>query len=199
VAAERIATLESSVAGVATNAMRIQSERLELIAATAESARAAADDDRTQLGSMLECEIATDWPPEFLNEAAGPLAEALAGDPQDRYTMWYVVLREPRTLIGTVGIKAPPKDGRVDIGYSIVASQQRRGYATEATRRLVELAFEDPRVDRVVAETLPDLGPSIRVMEKCGFRQCAANVTGFSGEEGVVRFELRRDGFGKAV
>ena len=95
--------------------------------------------------------------------------------------------------------KAPPKDGRVDIGYSIVASQQRRGYASEATRRLIEMAFEDPQVDRVVAETLPGLEPSIRVMEKCGFRQCGANVTGFSGEEGVLQYELRRNDFAGVV
>jgi len=42
-------------------------------------------------------------------------------------------------------------------------------------------------VQRVIAETLPELTPSIGVLRKCGFRP-----VGEGSEPGVIRFELTR-------
>jgi hypothetical protein len=42
---------------------------------------------------------------------------------------------------------------------------QRQGYATEAVGALLSWAFQGPAVQMVVADTLPGLTPSIRVME----------------------------------
>ena len=50
------------------------------------------------------------------------------------------------------------------------------GYATEASRRLIAWAFSHAEVDGVIAETMPDLRPSIRVMEKCGMQPAFFNV-----------------------
>lgn len=173
--------------------MRLFTPRLELIRAWADPVRAAARDDRARLAALLDADVPADWPHEFLGDALPHMADALERQPpQDGYTMWFVVQREPRVLIGTAGLKSPPNDGRVDIGYGVVASFRRRGYAGEATRRLIDMAFEDPAVNRIVAETMPDLTASIRVLEKCGFVQVAAGVTGFSGEEGVIQYELKR-------
>lgn len=173
--------------------MRLLTPRLELIRAWAEPLWAAARDDRARLAALLDADVPADWPHEFLSDALPHMADALERHPpQDGYTMWFVVQREPRVLIGTAGLKSPPNDGRVDVGYGVVASHRGRGYATEATQRLMAMAFEDPAVQRIVAETLPDLPASIRVLERCGFVQIAAGVTGFSGEQGVVQFELKR-------
>ncbi len=64
---------------------------------------------------------------------------------------------------------------------------QGRGYATEATRGLIDRAFADPRVERVIATTLPDRVASIRVVEKLGFERSAG-----SPEPGVIQFVLTR-------
>ena len=97
-----------------------------------------------------------------------------------------MVLRRPRTLVGVVGYKGMPKDGTVEVGYGIVAEHQRRGYATEATRALVDQAFATPGVTRVIAETLPGLAPSIGVLEKLKF-----TLIGEGSEPGVIRYERR--------
>jgi ribosomal-protein-alanine N-acetyltransferase len=171
----------------------LQTARLELIRVTPESARAAADDDRARLSNLLDCAVPADWPPQYLADAMAPFAEAIEKDPpRDGYTMWFVVRRDERLLVGTTGIKSPPLEGRVEVGYGIVASEQRRGYATEATGRLIEMAFEDPRVDRVVAETFDHLVPSIGVLLKLGFVRIATRVMGFTGDEGVDQYELKR-------
>ena len=105
--------------------------------------------------------------------------------------MYFVLLAGEtgeRVLIGTIGYKGPPSpDGTVEVGYGIVNDHQRRGYASEAVRALVAHAFAVPEVHRVIAETLPELTPSIGVLRKCGFE-----LTGEGSEPGVIRFELTR-------
>ena len=51
-------------------------------------------------------------------------------------------------------------------------------------------AFEASDVQRVIAETLPDLRPSIGVLERAGFRQL-----GEGSEEWAVRYAITRDEF----
>ncbi len=108
----------------------------------------------------------------------------------DGWWFYFVLLPEPAatTLIGVAGYKGPPDaEGCVEVGYGIVADHQRRGYATEATRALVERTFRVPSVSAVVAETLPDLIPSIGVLAKLGFR-----LTGAGSEPGAIRYRLDR-------
>ncbi len=41
-------------------------------------------------------------------------------------------------VVGMLGIKGPPKDGHVEVGYGVVPSCQGRGVATAALRALLE-------------------------------------------------------------
>jgi RimJ/RimL family protein N-acetyltransferase len=86
-----------------------------------------------------------------------------------RWNLWFCLRREPRELIGNAGFKGGPKDGFVEIGYNMLEMHQRQGYATEAVGALLSWAFQSPAVQMVVADTLPGLTPSIRVMKKSGF------------------------------
>ena len=81
------------------------------------------------------------------------------------------------------GFKGPPADGKVEVGYSVVPSQQRRGHATAAIGSMIETARRRGAT-RVRAETLPSLPASIRVLEKLGFTPAP------SSEAGVIAFEL---------
>jgi len=75
----------------------------------------------------------------------------------------------------------------------MLEKHQRQGYATEAVRGLLRWAFQNPEVQRVVADTLPGLTPSIRVMEKSGF----AFVGEGPVEDGMrtIWYELTRERF----
>ncbi|NEO38688.1 MAG: GNAT family N-acetyltransferase [Moorea sp. SIOASIH] len=66
---------------------------------------------------------------------------------------------------------------------------QRFGYATEAVNALNSWAFSHVTIEGVIAETLPELIPSIRVLEKNGF----IKITGGS-EPGVIKFMRSRHG-----
>ncbi len=165
---------------------RTKTERLELAAATLDLLHA---DKRGReiLAAGLNAEVPADWPPQYYDGKAIDFSiERLGEGPEQRgWWTWYFVRRSPRVVVGAGGYKGAPKDGEVEIGYAIVESFQKNGLATEAAMALVEHAFADARVERVVAHTLPDGGPSIRVLEKCGFAP-------ESEADGVVRFVLRR-------
>jgi RimJ/RimL family protein N-acetyltransferase len=75
----------------------------------------------------------------------------------------------------------------VEIGYSVLPEFRRQGYATEAAQGLIARAFAHPGVALVIAETLPDLFPSIGVLRKIGF-----GYVGEGSEPSIVRYELRR-------
>jgi RimJ/RimL family protein N-acetyltransferase len=170
----------------------IATERLELVPATPESTRAALE-GKPALAAMLGVFVPPTWPPEFLDPPSleFTVRRLTEGPEQAGWWLHFVVLAHGaagRTLIGSAGYKGPPSpDGTVEVGYGIVPDHHRQGYASEAVRGLLAHAFAVPAVQRVIAETLPELTPSIGVLRKCGFR-----LIGEGSEPGVIRFELTR-------
>jgi [ribosomal protein S5]-alanine N-acetyltransferase len=167
--------------------MQILTKRLRLIPATVASMKAEIANAK-QLSKLLDLSLPKSWPPP-LNDRDSQrwMLSYLQAHESSRWGMWYIVLRKRRQLIGNCGFKGEPVKGAVEIGYSIAPEYHRRGYATEAVRGLLQFAFTDPQVRRVLGETLPELTPSIGVLKKCGFRR----VPGGS-EPGVIRFSIPR-------
>ena len=172
---------------------KLEATRLDLLAVDSPLARAMAS-DREELARLIGARVPKEWPPELMADALDFLVQATERDPDALgWWVWLVVLRAERVLIGSAGFKGPPGDtGRVDIGYSVLDAYQKRGYATEAVTALIEWAFQDVRVTRIIGETFPHLTPSIRVLEKCGFRFIGTGV-GHEGEPEVMQFERRRE------
>lgn len=115
---------------------------------------------------LVSDEVSPDWL-AALRDASGP-------DPWRHG--FFVVDRESRSVIGTVGFKGPPDStGMVEIAYGIVPSCEGQGYATEAAAALVGFASASRQVRLVRAHTLPASNASTRVLVKCGFR-CTGTV-----------------------
>lgn len=151
--------------------------------------------DLAEFSLLLGADVALPWPPPLNDDQSQRwILRQLEADPDAGFwTLWYVLWkREPGErplLIGNAGFKGQPTgDGTVEIGYSIVEEYQGRGIGTEVVAALVAHAFRDTRVTRVIAETFPELIPSIRVLEKNGFHP----VKEPGSEPGVIRFERRR-------
>ena len=99
-----------------------------------------------------------------------------------------VVLKSSSELIGAVGLVPcfdvfeqipglsrgePPSAYRVaEMGlfWAIDPDHQREGYATEAAQALIDFAFQQLRVKRLIATTEYDNAASIGVMHKLGLR-----------------------------
>jgi [ribosomal protein S5]-alanine N-acetyltransferase len=164
----------------------LRTDRLELIAATPESLRAELE-GRPRLAALLRVAVPEVWPPPLNSvETVQHTLRFLEGGP-DRigWMSWYFVRKEGRVLVGQGGFCGLPEFGVVEVGYSLLGAHQKRGYATEAVRGLIEHAISVAEVHTITAQTLPELTPSIRVLERLGFR-----FVGGGGEPGAIRYSL---------
>jgi RimJ/RimL family protein N-acetyltransferase len=89
----------------------------------------------------------------------------------ERFGFSLIVRRADGVVIGEIGFVGPPQRGTVMIGYAIVPSARRQGYATEAIAALSGWALSEPGVDEVRAQTLPDNEPSVRALFRAGFTE----------------------------
>jgi RimJ/RimL family protein N-acetyltransferase len=172
--------------------LHITTVRLELITGTPELARANIADG-AEFSRLLNAQIPDNWPPPLNTPETMEWSLRFAETHPDGigWGTWYVLQKNNRAAIGIGGFKGIPiQDGLVEIGYSILPEFQKMGFATEAVNALLTWAFEHPEVNRVRAETLPELISSIRVLKKNGFVQIGAG-----SEEGVIRFEILRVDF----
>jgi RimJ/RimL family protein N-acetyltransferase len=166
-----------------------------LVAATPTLARAELH-DRAHFAELLGVELPPVWPPPLNDEESIQWTlDLLEADPGSvGWGPWYFLASPPgnaakKIAMGNGGFKgrATP-DGTVEVGYSIVETWQRQGYAPEATEALVGWAFSHPEVRRVVAQTFPELRASMRVLQKCDFR-----FIGPGFEDGALLFERLRE------
>ena len=157
-----------------------------LVAATPASLDAE-DVSGDRLAEHLGVAAPSTWPPEH-NDANTRdwMRSLLAAHPDEPgYGFWYIVAGGQ--LGGICGYKGPPDAmGTVEIGYSVIEAEQRKGYGSAATAGLVERAFRDSRVWSVAGETLPALEASQKVMIRNGFNLVGSRPDDELGE--ILRF-----------
>lgn len=170
----------------------LESRRLTLVAATPELV--AADlADPAGFAAALAAAVPPQWPPPlFGGQVMRAVLAQLQNPAEHGWSVWYLLERaaQPPVAVGMCQFKGrPDASGSVEISYAILDRYRRLGYATEAVARLVGWAFSHPNVVQVVAETLPYLRNSIRVLEKVGM-----SPAGAGSEYGVVRYAVRKGG-----
>jgi RimJ/RimL family protein N-acetyltransferase len=170
----------------------VLTERLDLIAATIDLCDAESA-GRDVLARALGVRVPTSWPPPVLEpDDVARIRNCLQTDRNGIWTLYYLVQRSAHKdhvpeLVGVAGYAGAPQAGGVEIGYAVAHEHQRRGYATEAVAALVARAFHEPDVALVFATTYAALLPSIRVLEKTGFKRVPRDFAG-----GLLRYECRR-------
>lgn len=171
--------------------------RLRLVPATVALARAELA-DRAEFARLLSASVPEEWPPENLVDALPVFLEWIEAAPDlAGWYVWYAMMRASREasellacdvgdiLMASAGFKGPPRDGEVEIGYSVLPRFQGHGYATEMVRALVDWAFLQPGVSRIVAETMEANTSSMRLLQNLGFVQAGPGI-----EPGHVRLVL---------
>jgi len=152
------------------------------------------------LRETLGLNVSPNWPPELYDASAirWTLNALESGQcPPDWCLYYFAEYAEPpnrSTLIGVGGFKGgPSEDGSVEIGYGVVPEYRRRGYAREAVDGFAGWAFDDARVSRVIAHTLPHLVASIAVLTSAGFAYVGPHAD--AGEPDAIKYELSRASF----
>jgi GNAT superfamily N-acetyltransferase len=138
----------------------LTTQRLVLHALTVDEARTIRSG-----GTLGACPFAAGYPLPDTYDGLGLLLQHA----DERWGFSLIVRREDGLVIGEIGFVAPPREDSVAIGYAIVPSARRQGYATEAIVALSEWALREPGVREVRAQTLPDNEPSIRALLRAGF------------------------------
>lgn len=172
------------------NALPQETARLKLIPLTPEHVTAFGV-SRQAMSALLGVEVPPEWPvfpesitcwqahPEKLNEERG-------------WSAYLFIHRQDGILVGDGGFKGrPDNDGGVEIGYALIPAYRGQGLASEATRVLADLAFEQPEVTSVCAETLTDGYASMRVVQKLGMT--FDSVIHSQTEGDIFRWRVNRD------
>jgi ribosomal-protein-alanine N-acetyltransferase len=127
-------------------------------------------EDRQAAGDALGAQLAHEWPDPHLHGVlkrhAGGSADA------ECFGVWVMIERSSNTVVGDLGFRGPPDEtGTIELGYSVVPSRRRRGYATEAAAALARWADAQPTVRIIVAGCDPANVASVRILENVGFER----------------------------
>lgn len=107
------------------------------------------------------------------HEVEAGFARKAAGIAKDGYGFWHLQTKADGVLIGQCGLgpieveaASPALRAGVQIGWSIAESHWRRGYAFEAARAAIYLAFYRFGLDRLYAQTSDANVASWQMMKK---------------------------------
>jgi RimJ/RimL family protein N-acetyltransferase len=169
--------------------LELSTPRLLLRAATPEMARADERRDAVELRQLVGAFVPQDWPPALYGEDRARFISAHAATP-DRlgWHGWYFSLAGEKALMGVASVTWPSPEGDVEAGYAILDRYRGQGYTPEAINALIDWAFKNPQVRRIVAHTFPHYIPALRVLEKAGFTRALLT------SDGICEYEKRRPG-----
>jgi len=127
------------------------------------------------------------WSSDFSEADGRSFIQAVSttrlGEP-GRWCNLAVELLATGEVVGDVGLCAEPNDPRGKIGFTLARPHQRRGYAVEAGAALCDHALGAIRLSSLFAVVDSRNGPSIRLLERLGFRPAGFHQKGasFKGE-----------------
>jgi [ribosomal protein S5]-alanine N-acetyltransferase len=80
--------------------------------------------------------------------------------------------KETKELMGCCGLQPFKIEGReeIELGYRLRLQYWEKGYATEAAKAVIADGFSRLQLNRIVAFAVPQNRPSIRIIEKLGFK-----------------------------
>src|SRR5262249_42494135 len=107
------------------------------------------------------------------------------GNPAEGPYVLAIEHRTDGTLIGHVGFS--PLENEVEIGFSIAARYQRRGFAAEAIGAASRWVFRSFGLRKILAVASAANIASMRTLRRAGFVQAQDRVMNFQGKEEEVR------------
>jgi ribosomal-protein-alanine N-acetyltransferase len=185
--APRVRTEIQSAAGE----LVLQTERLAL--------RRFRRDDVDAIFAIIGDDVAMQYYPKTFNrsDAVQWIERNLRRYREYGYGLFAVTLKGRNDLIGDCGIIKQDIEGetRLEVGYHFRRDQWGRGYATEAARACMGLAFHAFGTDKVISLIRPENVPSRRVAERNGM-QLERQVTHY-GLPHLV-YAMKREDYGQA-
>ena len=154
----------------------IESNRLPTIHGERVVLRWLEDDDVDDLlGIFGDPEVMRYWSSPPLADrtaAAALLAEIREFFARHTLYQWGVALPDEGTVIGTCTLTSfHAESARAEIGFALGREHWGRGYMSDAVAALLDYAFGPLGLRRLEADVDPRNGPSLRLLERVGFRR----------------------------
>ena len=93
---------------------------------------------------------------------------AFAAYEKNGFGPFAVELKTGGRVIGIVSLLDRDELDHVDIGFAFLPDSWRQGFATEATSAVMDFAFQDLGLEKIIAITQPDNIASIKTLDKMG-------------------------------
>ncbi len=166
----------------------LQSARLRLVTMTPAMLEAEGSPETGMLADALGAEVPAGWPPPLWEPPVWQhIVAQLQAQPETTGWHRYMLSRDqPPCLIGCLG-GFPCDRGDVELGYSVAAEQQGKGFASEAANTLTAWLLRRPAVRSVSAQAFESSTASVRVMQRCGMV-----CVGAGDQAGTVRYRRWR-------
>lgn len=168
------------------HSLHIRTQRLELLPYSLEVAQAVITRNKSQVERLLGVTVPDDWYASEVLDIFPMYAQMLTDHPsQLGWGVWLMIHIADSSLIGDLGFIAKPDQmGTVEMGYEVLSAYRQQGFAFEAVEVLVDFAFTQPELKRIIAHSPDDHTASIRILEKLGMQQIAR-------DENLLKWELK--------
>ena len=109
--------------------------------------------------------------------------ESLQPGTPGEWFQFAIELKKTGALIGDCALKAEEDGRQAEVGFTLSREHQGKGYAAEAVSCLLDYAFGDLGLHRVVAITDQENKPSFTLLERLGMRRegCFVQNAWFKG------------------
>ncbi len=101
-----------------------------------------------------------------------------------------VTLKDSNKFIGFVSLNKTSNKYSLDLGYVFNSEYHGKGFSTEACKMAINHAFNNLKIETVLATTAFENIPSRRLLERLGFNKKSENMASFPGRMDEKPFEF---------
>jgi RimJ/RimL family protein N-acetyltransferase len=101
---------------------------------------------------------------------------------------WVLLVKDGGAFVGFTGFRAIEAGPDIELFYALDPPHWRRGFATEAARRVLRYAFDEAGLARIVIRTDSPNTASIEVMRRLGARYVRTDPVGAFG--GTIVYDI---------
>lgn len=153
--------------------MKIETERLELIALTPDELKLWIS-DIPSLEKKLNCSYKGEPIDGFFLDILKKQYEITIKDPDNYvyHSFFFLIRKTDRVVVGSADFKDLPNENQeIEIGYGLGKEFEHNGYMTEAVKGMCAWALKQDSVKHIIAETYTDNIPSQNILKRCGFKK----------------------------
>lgn len=103
-----------------------------------------------------------------------------------------VILKEDNSKIAFVGLKIDEEENLAEISYIFDEDYTKKGYCKEAVLKLLDITFNELKLDKVIADTVEDNLSSRNVLERLNFKVVSIKI---DNNIKFINYELKNKEF----